>query len=76
MEGFMMNVDGNCCERLTVTLSHWAKALPANAPVPKSAKGCLVPAKKKQKAKRMARTMAWPLTLGHCMGGNAARTGM
>lgn len=49
MEEFMMNVDGNCCDRLAVTLSYGAKALSANASVPKSVKGYLVAAKKKQK---------------------------
>jgi hypothetical protein len=47
MEGFMMNMDGNCCKRLAVTLFYGAKALSANASVPKSAQGCLVAAKKK-----------------------------
>lgn len=58
-----MNVDDDCCEWLTVTLPHGSTALSANASVPKTAKGCLVAAKKKQKAKRLARTMAWALTL-------------
>lgn len=44
----MMNVDGNCCKRLAVTLFYGAKALSANAFVPKSAQECLVAAKKKQ----------------------------
>lgn len=44
----MMNVHGNCCERLAVTLFYGAKALSANVSVPKSAKGYLVAAKKKQ----------------------------
>lgn len=52
MEGFMMNVDGNCCEKLTATLSHETKALSANASVPKLVEGCRVAAKKKQKPGR------------------------
>lgn len=58
-----MNVNDDCCEKLTVTLPHGAKALSANASVPKTAKGCMVSARKKQKAKRLARTIAWALTL-------------
>lgn len=57
MERFMMNVDGNCCERLAVTLFYGAKALSANASVPKSVKGGLVTAKKKQKPRE--RPVRW-----------------
>lgn len=42
----MMNMDGNCCKRLAVTLFYGAKALSANASVPKSAQGCLVAARR------------------------------
>lgn len=41
----MVNVDGNCSKRLTVMLSHGAKALSANASVPKSVEECRVAAK-------------------------------
>ena len=57
----MMNVDGNCCERLAVTLFYGAKALSANVSVAKSAKGYLVAAKKKQNPRE------WPVRWNsHC----------
>lgn len=55
---------------LTVALPHGAKALSANASVPKTARGVMVAAHKKQKAKRRARTLAWAVTL-QCLEGRA-----
>lgn len=57
------------CPGVTVTLPHGAKVLSANASVPKTARGCLVAARKKQKAKRTAKTLAWALTL-KCLNGS------
>lgn len=48
---------------LIVVLTHGAKSLSAKASVPKTARGCLVAARKQQKAKRTAKTLAWVLTL-------------
>lgn len=59
-------------EYLTVVLPHGPKVLSANASVPKTAKGLQVAARKKQKAKRTARTLAWALTL-QCLGGRKFR---
>ena len=46
-----------------ISLPHGNKVLSPNAPVPKSAKGIFTMARKKQKAKRTARTLAWAVTL-------------
>ncbi len=48
---------------LVVALPHGAKALSANAPVPRTMKGMAVAARKKQRAKKTARELAWALTL-------------
>lgn len=46
-----------------VSLPHGNKALSPNASVPKTAKGVFALARKRQKAKRTARTLAWAVTL-------------
>lgn len=58
-------MNGNELEEnlLTVSLPHGAKALSANASVPKSVKGVYAAARRKQRAKKTARTLAWAETL-------------
>lgn len=48
---------------LVVVLPHGPKVLSANASVPKTARGVMAAARKKQRAKKTARELAWALTL-------------
>lgn len=47
----------------TVILPHGPEVLSANASVPRTARGLQAAARKKQKAKKTARTLAWARTL-------------
>lgn len=76
MEGFMMNVDGNCCEKLTATLSHGGEGPVGECVCTQVGRRMPGGGQKEAETRRMARTMAWPLLLGCSMGGNAARTGI
>lgn len=58
-----MDQDFSFYNAFTVSLPHGNKVLSPNAPVPKTAKGVFAMARKKQKAKRTARTLAWAVTL-------------
>lgn len=58
-----MDQDFSFHNPLIVSLPHGNKALSPNAPVPKSAKGVFAQARRKLKAKRAARTLAWAVTL-------------
>lgn len=48
---------------LVIVLPHGPKVLSANASVPKTARGVMAVTRKKQRAKKTARELAWALTL-------------
>lgn len=54
---------GSCWRPLVVKLPHGPKILSANASVPKTARGVMAAARKKQRAKKIARELAWALTM-------------
>lgn len=62
-------VCGDSGAPLVVILPHKPKVLAVNAPVPKTARGVMAMARRKQRAKKTARELAWRLTfkeLGGC----------
>lgn len=67
-----MQQDFSFDSALVVSLPHGNKALSANASVPKTPKGVFAAARKKQRAKRTGRTLAWAVTLKVLDGRKAA----
>lgn len=58
-----MDQDFSFYNAFIISLPHGNKVLSPNASVPKTAKGVFAMARRKQKAKRTARTLAWAVTL-------------